>query len=541
MSDPSLLVTRPTATDPGLAPRRPRPAVRPRAVPEHRRAGPIDWPRVGPAYRDELLRVLEARGIGLDGLAGEIEVSRLVTPADWAADGMGAGTPFALAHTFAQTGPFRPRNLVRGLDNAVLAGCGTTPGVGIPPVLISGPARRGAGHRAASREAEGPYSHADGPRASIGHDMTAQPSSPVDEPATPERVAAPPARVLTAAPRRRTVADGRPQRRRGRFGAPPRGPLLTGLAASLLMMIGGFGGGGILVRDPILTNSAARASGATATATSSPPRLIYLGVVLMAWAWIRLGREVLARAGRRAGGAHHGRCLADPDAGRARRCSPATCSATSPRARCRWPGSTRTPSAPRPCRASSPRTSTTSGRTRRPRTGRCSSCWPRRWPGRSGTNIIAGVLLMRLTLVLGLVLLVWALPELTRRLGGRRAGGAVGRRRQPDDGHPHGRRRAQRPARHGPAGRGSLFALRGRHVVGIALVTAAMAVKASAGVALPFLVLVWAAHMSRLADGPGSPRPRPPASASSSSVFGPDHPRRAGGPGLAARAQRPVA
>jgi hypothetical protein len=30
--------------------------------------------------------------------------------------------------------------------------------------------------------------------------MTAQPSSPVDEPATPERVAAPPARVLTAAP-----------------------------------------------------------------------------------------------------------------------------------------------------------------------------------------------------------------------------------------------------------------------------------------------------------------------------------------------------
>ena len=51
---------------------------------------------------------------------------------------MGAGTPFSLAHTLAQTGPFRPRNLVPGLANAVLAGCGTTPGVGIPPVLISG-------------------------------------------------------------------------------------------------------------------------------------------------------------------------------------------------------------------------------------------------------------------------------------------------------------------------------------------------------------------------------------------------------------------
>jgi phytoene desaturase len=65
-------------------------------------------------------------------------VSRLVTPADWAAQGMGAGTPFSLSHTVAQTGPFRPRNLLRGLDNAVLAGCGTTPGVGIPPVVLSG-------------------------------------------------------------------------------------------------------------------------------------------------------------------------------------------------------------------------------------------------------------------------------------------------------------------------------------------------------------------------------------------------------------------
>jgi phytoene desaturase len=136
MSDPSLLITRPTATDPSLAP------------PHHDLLfvlapcpnlddGPIDWPRVGPAYRDELLGVLEARGL-VEGITGDIEVSRLVTPADWAEQGMVAGTPFSVAHTFPQTGPFRPRNLVRGLANVVLAGCGTTPGVGIPPVLISG-------------------------------------------------------------------------------------------------------------------------------------------------------------------------------------------------------------------------------------------------------------------------------------------------------------------------------------------------------------------------------------------------------------------
>ena len=41
---------------------------------------------------------------------------------------MAAGTPFSAAHTFAQTGPFRPGNLPRGVENVVLAGCGTTPG-----------------------------------------------------------------------------------------------------------------------------------------------------------------------------------------------------------------------------------------------------------------------------------------------------------------------------------------------------------------------------------------------------------------------------
>jgi phytoene desaturase len=49
-----------------------------------------------------------------------------------------AGSPFALAHTFAQTGPFRPANMVRGIANAVLAGSSTVPGVGVPTALLSG-------------------------------------------------------------------------------------------------------------------------------------------------------------------------------------------------------------------------------------------------------------------------------------------------------------------------------------------------------------------------------------------------------------------
>ncbi|RSM79031.1 phytoene desaturase [Kibdelosporangium aridum] len=135
MSDPSLLVTRPTATDPTLAPDG-REVVQVLAPCPNLRTSRIDWPRVGPRYRDELIRVLDQRG--LTGFGSSIEVSKLITPADWEDQGLGAGTPFSLAHSFRQTGPFRPRNLVPGVDNAVLAGCGTTPGVGIPPVVISG-------------------------------------------------------------------------------------------------------------------------------------------------------------------------------------------------------------------------------------------------------------------------------------------------------------------------------------------------------------------------------------------------------------------
>jgi phytoene desaturase len=135
MSDPSLLVTRPTATDPNLAPEG-RQVISVLAPAPNLRAGAIDWERIGPAYRDELIATLTQRGLA--GFETEFEVTEVVTPRDWSQRGLAAGTPFSLAHTFAQTGPFRPGNLLRGVENVVLAGCGTTPGVGIPPVVISG-------------------------------------------------------------------------------------------------------------------------------------------------------------------------------------------------------------------------------------------------------------------------------------------------------------------------------------------------------------------------------------------------------------------
>ncbi|WP_329204071.1 phytoene desaturase family protein [Streptomyces sp. NBC_00683] len=137
MSDPSLLITRPTTHDASLAPEG-RHLHYVLAPCPNTTTGPSagTWRGLGPRYRDSLLAELERRG--LEGFEASMDRELLVTPVDWTAQGHAAGTPFSVSHTFAQTGPFRPRNLVRGYDNVVLAGCGTTPGVGVPTVLVSG-------------------------------------------------------------------------------------------------------------------------------------------------------------------------------------------------------------------------------------------------------------------------------------------------------------------------------------------------------------------------------------------------------------------
>lgn len=135
MADPSVLVTRPTASDPSLAPAGRDLLYVLAPAPNLSRRG-IDWARTGDAYAASLLDAVQERL--LPGLREDAQLLHLDTPADWARQGMVAGTPFALAHTFAQTGPFRPANTVRGIDNAVLAGSSTLPGVGVPTTLISG-------------------------------------------------------------------------------------------------------------------------------------------------------------------------------------------------------------------------------------------------------------------------------------------------------------------------------------------------------------------------------------------------------------------
>ncbi len=132
MTDPSILVTNPSYSDPSLAPEGKE--LYYILFPTPNLDAPIDWKEIGPKYRDQCIEVLEERGYV--GLGNSIEVENVTTPLDWADRGMERGAPFAAAHSFGQTGPFRPGNMWG--ENIVFTGSGTQPGVGVPMVLISG-------------------------------------------------------------------------------------------------------------------------------------------------------------------------------------------------------------------------------------------------------------------------------------------------------------------------------------------------------------------------------------------------------------------
>jgi phytoene desaturase len=131
MPDPSLLVSAPTVGDPGLAPHGRHVLYVLEPVPNL--DGRIDWTTERARARREL-----AEAVASFGYPDDVEVEELVDPLEWEARGMERGTPFALAHTFPQTGPFRPGNTHPAAPGLVFTGSGTVPGVGIPMVLVSG-------------------------------------------------------------------------------------------------------------------------------------------------------------------------------------------------------------------------------------------------------------------------------------------------------------------------------------------------------------------------------------------------------------------
>jgi phytoene desaturase len=129
--DPSLLITCPkaggTAAPAGHA-------TLSALEPVPNLASSADWERLAPQLRERLLRRLAALGYGDLSSAPQT----ILDPPAWARMGHSAGTPFALDHRFRQTAWFRPSGRSRRVPGLHYAGMYTAPGVGVPPVLISG-------------------------------------------------------------------------------------------------------------------------------------------------------------------------------------------------------------------------------------------------------------------------------------------------------------------------------------------------------------------------------------------------------------------
>jgi alpha-1,6-mannosyltransferase len=112
-----------------------------------------------------------------------------------------------------------------------------------------------------------------------------------------------------------------------------------------------------------------------------------------------------------------------------------------------------------------------------------------------GNHVIAGTMLLRLCMLPGLALLIWATPRLAHHLGTNGAlalwicvlnplvlihlmGGVHNEMLMV-----------------GLMAAGIALTFQGRHVLGVVLISVAIAVKATAGISLPFLVWVWMRHL----------------------------------------------
>nr|WP_225312044.1 phytoene desaturase family protein [Microbispora cellulosiformans] len=133
--DPSLLVTCPEYHGPDdHGPGGAGPAVLSVLEPTANLTGGAGWAALTPRLVNRMLDRLS--GLGYGDLSA---TPRLVfDPPAWRRRGHSAGTPFALDARFTQTAWFRPSGAARRVPGLHFAGMYTAPGVGVPPVLISG-------------------------------------------------------------------------------------------------------------------------------------------------------------------------------------------------------------------------------------------------------------------------------------------------------------------------------------------------------------------------------------------------------------------
>ncbi len=295
------------------------------------------------------------------------------------------------------------------------------------------------------------------------------------------------------------AATASPERRASRFdrlrGDPlPAPTILLGLLGSVLLAVGAVGAGGILVQDPLIAGgplSWVRYGHGRDLATT----ILYIGFGLVVWAWVRLGRDVLrgTATGRQvlaAGGVWLLPMLVSPPLFTRDVYSYLGQGALALRGMDPYEvGPVELPPGPIPDNVHYVWQTTPAPY------GPLFLFISKVVYWATGEATILGVIGMRLVLLIGFGLLVYSLPRLAERLGGDSAVTLWLVIANPMMvvhlvGGPH-----NDLLMIGLLATGTLLALRRHHLAGIAVVTVAMAVKASAGAALPFLVAIWAARL----------------------------------------------
>jgi len=133
--NPSIYLSRPTATDPALAPAGTELLYI--LVPCPTLDSGVDWKAELPLFRKKVFDRLSR--VGLDNLDSRVLAEAVLTPETFGARyNLTAGSAFGLAATLLQSGPFRPTIRSRRYDNLYHVGASSHPGGGVPIVMLSG-------------------------------------------------------------------------------------------------------------------------------------------------------------------------------------------------------------------------------------------------------------------------------------------------------------------------------------------------------------------------------------------------------------------
>ena len=280
--------------------------------------------------------------------------------------------------------------------------------------------------------------------------------------------------------------------------APSRFPYRTismGTIGSVLLLLGALGAGGILIRDPVIGTgplSWVRYGHGQMLANV----VLYAGFALVVWAWVRLGRYMLAgRIGSRpilvAAACWMAPLLVSPplftrDVFSYLGQGAQLLHGLDPYAH----GPAELEILPNVVQNVHPVWQTTPAPY-----GPLFLLIAKGVVALTGDNVIAGVIVTRLVLLVGLAMMLWALPRLVRHLGGKLPITVWLAVASPMTvvhlvGGPHNDLLML-----GFLTVGVLAALERHHAVAIVLVTIGMLIKPTAAVALPFLVWVWANHL----------------------------------------------